>query len=254
LQIFLAAAPEQLQAAMKHTNRLAHAAYRIGKSGRLEGGKLPGSTRGGLLLLSDLGCGIVYDPALLSREIARECAGRGFAGVAADFELPPSRDKVHLLRELRDLMGRSGRKLYLPEVYGKYLPNACILICTALSGGSLQTRLEEAVNTWGKDHIALDLQRLRMVFSLPCPSGCGRPLSQRELEEMKENQGKQTFYSADLCAKYFTCAENGQSRFVLFDDEETLEKKIRIGSSLGIQTGFFMYPEVEDLLPRLFAK
>ena len=42
--------------------------------------------------------------------------------------------------------------------------------------------------------------------------------------------------------------------FVLFDDAETLRRKIRLGRSLGCAAAFLMFPEVEDLLPSLFPR
>ena len=62
------------------------------------------------------------------------------------------------------------------------------------------------------------------------------------------------FYSADLCARYFTCIREGDSHFVLFDDAGTITRKIQAGQALGIPTGFLLYPETEDLLPQLFGR
>ena len=76
-----------------------------------------------------------------------------------------------------------------------------------------------------------------------------------ELAELLERRRPSVFYSGDLCARYFTTtAENGESRFILFDDADTLRRKIRLGQELGIGAGFLMYPEVEDLLPELFGQ
>lgn len=129
-----------------------------------------------------------------------------------------------------------------------------MLVCTALSGGSLRQRLEEAGQAFGQKRLALDLQRLRMSFPLPCPSGEGKALSGEELEEMMAQRQPSVFYSGDLCAKYFTSTQEGESRFVLFDDAGTLRRKMQLGRELGIATGLLMYPEVEDILPELFGR
>ena len=129
-----------------------------------------------------------------------------------------------------------------------------MLICTAISGGTLRTRLEEAAGTFGIQRLALDLQRLRMSFPLPCPTGEGEPLSGEVLSELLSRKGPGVFYSADLCARYFTSTGDGESRFVLFDDAGTLRRKIQMGNELGVGTGFLMYPEVSDLLPELFRR
>ncbi len=62
------------------------------------------------------------------------------------------------------------------------------------------------------------------------------------------------FYSHDLCAKYFTFTDVEESRFVLFDDADTLRRKLRMGQDLGFTAGFLMYPEVEDILPELLTQ
>ena len=127
-----------------------------------------------------------------------------------------------------------------------------MLICTALSGGNLRQRLEECARRFGRERLALDLQRLRMSFPLPCPTGEGAVLTGGELEEMMRQPS--VFYSGDLCAKYFTFTEAEEGRFVLFDDGDTLRRKIRLGQEMGIGAGFLMYPEAEDLLPELFDR
>ena len=98
------------------------------------------------------------------------------------------------------------------------------------------------------------LQRLRMDFPLPCPSGEGLPLTVEALAALMAEKRPAVFYSADLCARYFTCLREGESHFILFDDAHTISRKIQAGNALGIPTGFLLYPEAEDLLPQLFTR
>ena len=126
-----------------------------------------------------------------------------------------------------------------------------MLLCTALSGGSLQGRLEETCAAYGAQRLALDLERLMMDFPLTCPSGEGIRLSREELAIRM--QGRSVFYAEDLCARYFTYRRGGQTHFVLFDDAGTLRRKIEMGQALGIREGFVMLPEVEDLTGSLFT-
>ena len=237
MQIYLATTPENLREALRYTDRAAHVAYRVGRDGHLTRQNLLARTQGGLMVLGDQDCGAIRDSGALVREVWRECGNRGFPGVLADFEQPPSADRTAFL-----------------EAYGQQVPRARVLICTAISGGTLRTRLEEAAGTFGIQRLALDLQRLRMSFPLPCPTGEGEPLSGEALSELLSRKGPGVFYSADLCAKYFTSTGDGESRFVLFDDAGTLRRKIQMGNELGIGTGFLMYPEVSDLLPELFRR
>ena len=146
----------------------------------------------------------------------------------------------------------SPRPVYVPESYAA-ASGAIPLICTAISGGNFVQRLQEAAA--GRDRaggLALDVQRLRMDFTLPAQSGEGRPLSGRELQDLLDRESPSVFFSQDLCARYFTYARDGETHFVLFDDADTLSQKLRTGGNMGFAAAFLMYPEVQDLLPKLF--
>jgi len=254
VQLFLAATPDKLREAARYTDRLAHVAYRVGQDGRLARQNLLARTRGGLMVLGDWDCGAIRDAPALCRDVWRECGNRGFAGVTADFERPPSPDRTAFLVALGIVLARNNKRLYVPEAYGRQVPQAAVLVCTAISGGNLRQRLEEAAQSFGRQRLALDLQRLRMRFPLPCPSGEGTPLEAQELTDLLERRQPAVFYSGDLCARYFSTTGNGESSFVLFDDAGTLRRKIQLGQELGAAAAFLMYPEVEDLLPELFGQ
>lgn len=254
MQLYLAVTPDKLPEAARFTNRLAHVAYRVGQDGRLNRRDLLARTRGGLMVLGDHDCGPVRDIQVLCRDVWRECGNRGYGGVLADFEQPAATDRTAFLDVLSRVLSRNGKVLFVPEAYGSQVPQASVLICTALSGGNLHQRLEEGIRQFGRERVVLDLQRLRMSFPLPCPSGEGEPLSRERLAEMLAEKRQSVFYSGDLCAKYFTFIDNENSRFVVYDDVDTLRRKMQLGQELGIGTGFIMYPETEDLLPEIFGR
>ena len=253
LQVFLSVAPRDVRAALQYHNCLAHAAYRVGEDARLLRQNLV-QCRGGLLSLSDFQCPPIPLPEALCQEIVRECNLRSYGGVLADFEGPVSPDRLAFLEKLCAAMARTGRRLYLPEVYALQVPGSTAVICTALSGGTFQQRLEEAVRRFGRSQTALDVERLAMDFSLPAPSGAGAPLEQGALQALLREKEPATFYSRDLCARYFTYAQEGKTHFVLFDDADTLRQKIRAGREMGLCAAFLVYPEVRDLLPALFPR
>lgn len=250
MRVYLVAEPRDLRSAMGRSRHIACAAYGIGPEGRLTRQRL-GRAQGGLMALHDRDCGPIRAPVMLCRDIWAECASRGFGGVLADLEQPPSPDRVRFLQRLSQLLTQNGRQLFVPEHYGGDVPQAAVVISTALSGGCLRERLEEARCRFGP-RLALDLQRLRMSFPLPCPTGEGCPLTGEELHGLLQGQRSEVFFSRDLCAKYFTCPWEDNARFVLFDDGETLGEKLRLGRELGITAGFLLYPEVADLPQELF--
>lgn len=245
MQIYLAVTPGQYQTAAAHTRSLAHAAYRIGPGSVLLRQDLPQQVRGGLLSVSDRAAPLIEAPEQLCAAALRECRRRSYAGVVLDFEAPPT-PKRRQFAEM--LAGKT--TLYVPERYRT--PGAVVLIGTAVSGGNFRQRLQEAAEQFGAGHMALDVERLRMDFTLPARNGTGVPLTGAELKALMDRERPAVFFSRDLCARYFTYLKGREIHFVLFDDAETLLEKLRFGRQLGCQAAFLLYPEVSDLLPKLF--
>lgn len=132
--------------------------------------------------------------------------------------------------KLTELAQTLGPKLLVPEIWKQVLPQAGILISSALSGGTLRERFKEAAlempgRCW------LKLEPVRMRFSLPCPTGCGTALSQEVLD--KKLAGKRTFFSEDLCCRYAYDLEHGAA-MILYDTRTTLAEK----AGMAKETGF----------------
>ena len=250
MQIYLAVTPAEAQEAARFRCSLAHVAYCIGPDSTLLRQNLLLQTRGGLLSVTDRDAPFIASPEQLAAAALRECGRRGYGGVLLDFEQPPAPDRLAFAQALAKRL--APRPLYVPEGYAS-VPGAVSLVCTALSGGSFVQYLREtAAARGGPGTLALDVQRLRMDFPLPARSGEGSPLSQQEFQALMDRESPAVFFSQDLCARYFTYTRDGETHFVLFDDAETLQQKLRAGSAMGFSAAFLMYPEVRDLLPRLF--
>ena len=253
MQIFLSAVPEEAQAAAKTGRTLAHVAYRIGPDSTLLRQRLLLQTRGGLLSVSDREAPVVEDPEALCQAVLRECGRRSYSGVVLDFEERPRRDLLSFAAQLSRKLMETRRTLYVPEAYSSAGEYAVILICTAISGGNFQERLQQVLGQYGgSGRLALDVQRLRMDFHLPARSGQGQPLEQGAFHQLMDQESPSVFFSQDLCARYFTYAREGQTHFVLFDDAGTLQQKLRIGTALGFSAAFFMWPEIQDIAQDLF--
>lgn len=250
MQLYLAAVPEQRQAAASYRQALAHVAYRIGPESSLLSRPLPSGLRGGLLSLSDADAPPIQDPERLSAALVRECQRRHFQGVLLDFERTPSEDRLRFIRCLAQALGRE-LLLFLPPACQEAAPGACSLLNTALSGGTFADFLHAQKNP---ERCALDVERLRMDFALPARSGRGTPLSPAAFQQLMEQRHPTVFFSKALCARYFTYFQEERLHLVLFDDAETIRQKLRLGRSMGFHSAFLMYPEVSDLLPALFPR
>lgn len=168
--------------------------------------------------------------------------------MVCDFEagrLPPLEQVV---RELGGQCRRRNWTLIVPEQYGHCSEHALVMISSALSGGSLRQRLQEAQERFGRDRVALALQRVAEDFFLPSPSGSGTPLSQDELHRRIHQLSPSIFFSQELCARYFTyMSRESGAHFVLFDDGATLRRKLEAAQSLDIRTVLAPWPEIADV-------
>jgi len=255
VQIYIAVTPEAYQSAAGYCRTFAHVAYRIGPDSTLLRQNLLMQVRGGLLSVSDRNAPVIEQPEKLCAAVLRECGRRGYSGALLDFEQPVSRDRVAFAEQLGRSLAATRRCLYVPEHYAHSVSSAIPLICTALSGGNFTERLKEAAALRGSaGRLALDVQRLRMDFRLPAKSGTGTPISADELQKLMERESPSVFFSQDLCARYFTYLRDGEAHFVLFDDADTLNQKLQIGSSLGFSAAFFMWPEIDDIAGRLHLR
>lgn len=252
MQIYLAVTPGDFRDASRFTRSFSHVAYRIGPESTLLRHNLLLQTKGGLLSLSDRDAPIVTDPDLLAQAVVRECSRRSYGGAVLDFEGQPRKDLQEFAGALVKKRGKLG--LFVPEVYVDAAPSAAPMICTALSGGNYALRMNETAARFGAGHFALDVERLTMDFLLPSPTGQGQPLSREEFTRLAEQESPTVFFSESLCARYFTYTREGKSHFVLFDDADTLARKLHLGQAAGAGAAFFQYPEVRDLLPALFRK
>ncbi|MBQ9347052.1 MAG: hypothetical protein IJT94_06880 [Oscillibacter sp.] len=205
--------------------------------------------RRNLLSLTDRDAPAVEQPEVLCGYVSRECARRGYAGAALDFEGTPRDDLCAFAVCLSRRFGETGRRLYVPESYADAAPESVMLLCTALSGGNFEERLREAVEARGGDRLALDVQRLRMDFSLPARTGEGEPLDAEAFRELSE--GKSVYFSPDLCARYFTFTQGGAAHFVLFDDADTINRKLDLGRRYGVRAALLQWPEIADIAGEL---
>lgn len=224
-----------------------HMAYRVGRGPHLFRSGETGTVRGGMMMLDGRGCDGVGSPGPFCQEVVRECAARNFSGVICDFEGQPNSLLTAILRGLEDGLSRRGWTLHVPEHYGRLVPGARVMISSALSGGSLELRLREAMERFGGGRVTLALQRTAEDFLLPAPGGSGTPLSREELRQKLERLRPSVFFSRELCARYFTyTTREGRPHFVLFDDPDTLRQKLEVARRLGLHTFLAAWPEVED--------
>lgn len=169
------------------------------------------------------------------------------AGIFADSERDCT--AVHDFLAAMDLLCTQRKiPLFVPYCQADCVQNAFLVVDTALSGGSLWERFQ-ALHSQYPGRIAADLRKISRDFLLPAPDTEGERLKDDAREALCARTGAQTFFSRELCARYFTymdAQENGH--FVLFDDADTLKEKCKCLDLLGISPIFARYAEVKEII------
>lgn len=253
-RLFLAAPPGMYSAAAASGHPVACLSYRIGSGGQLLRAGDPVSHPGWLMVISADHWDGAGNPGRLSGTIVRECAARGFSGILLDSDDPLSPALGAVIGQLEQAAGRNRWDLFVPEHCAAAARYAKLLLSSALSGGSLAVRLKRAAEQYGARRLALCAERSAQDFPLPAPGGTGRALTQAQLRQLRAGLSPAVFFSDSLCAQYFTYAgQDGRPRFVLFDNADSLRKKLMLARSLGIPNAFLTYPEVEEILPGILT-
>ncbi len=144
LTLILSTPPDRLQQARETQLPIAHMAYRIGGGPHLFRSSQPVVPRGGLMALDDCGFDGRGEPGSFCREVVQECLARQFSGVLCDLEGEHTDALARLLERLGKACAQQGLTCYVPEAFGEKVPSARVLLSSALSGGTLSQRLEEA--------------------------------------------------------------------------------------------------------------
>ena len=217
--------------------------YRVGEKGTLQRAQLSLSGRGGLMGIFEAPGLSAAQPDRLARDIQAECGRRGFGGVVLDFH--PAEDALPRLESLCAALQRLQVRYFLPEALAGCGGEAAMIIApAAVSGGSFQQMLEALVSRYGAESLCLDLVRTCSDFTMPSYDPDGKPLSPAEFRQLREIYQPQSFFSPQLCCKYFTYRkQNGGAHFVLFDDEHTAAQKLWAICDMGISHVFLLYSE-----------
>ncbi|MDO4270330.1 MAG: hypothetical protein Q4C72_05300 [Eubacteriales bacterium] len=235
--------------AASHGLPVLHLCLGITPGGALERLQLPTAQTRCLLGLCDPPAELAACNAdRLAADLVFEANRASALGVFADFEHDTPRGRT-LLAAFDAALHEAGIPFYVPLSCGRALEHAILTMPTALSGGSLTAYVSSLQGIYGAARVAAFLQPVSQDFTLPSASPNGRLLTEKERGALLEQTGSQTFFSRELCAKYFTYTDReGAAHFVLYDDASTLEAKLAQLSGCGVQTVFALFPDAEQLL------
>ena len=207
--------------------------HRIGPAGQLLHLNASPSPRGGVMVVCDSRESPIGSPHTLCSALLKECLRHNPRGLLLDLEHRCTL-YARLIPLLSPKLSRLGITLFLPEFLAHHVPDCRVLIPCALSGGSLALRLREAVEQYGPKRVIACLESTAEEFTLPCPTGAGRPLTPEQLTALLREQHPHPHFSPALCTRYFTFFRGDTLHLVLCDDADCLREKHTCARQCGI--------------------
>lgn len=227
-KIYLLASPEELCEAMKTGMRLAPAAFRFGENGELF--------------------------------IRKDIPDIGECCFAIDCDAVTPNTPLNIDDRMEDviLFGKGAgyvcREMRRMGINAFASCDNCpdgvpAVVSTAVSGGTVKSFIMDSRTGYGR--IAVMAEVTRMRFTLPEMSGVGKSLTCDELVSLAGSFGGHPFFSEKLMACYFSYSDPGGTHFVLYDNSESMERKLKLMKELGVELIFLNYPDVKEMLPSL---
>lgn len=251
--LILAAPLEHMDAAEATGLDVARMIYRIGRGYHLYKAHAANHVKGGLMVLDTDGYTGGGPASALVGEILFECDKRGYNGIVLDIGRSPVSMLQYLTAYLASETQKRSLRFFVPESLHSAGENAVVLIPTALSGGTLTGHIGEAADKYGISRIALEIERVRMDFTLPAANGSGKELSAYELDALIEQHKTQSFFSKDLYAYYFNYRDKKGTHFVLYDNGASIKRKLQAAGSAGVENAFLFYPHVADIIDKIIT-
>lgn len=121
-------------------------------------------------------------------------------------------------------------KTLIPEALAGGFPQNPVLISSQLCGGRLEERLQDALEIYG-DRVFFLIDPMRHLVPLPCPNAEPILIGSDESKELRHRFP--SFYTDAFCCQY--CVDTDAKGVHLFDTDTTIEKKLHIAQSLGIE-------------------
>ena len=91
--------------------------------------------------------------------------------------------------------------------------------------------------------------------AFPCRPGIdpGEALSAQEFFRLQREYEPVSFFSQELCARYFTYRQGQETYFVLYDDPSTVSSKLNRARRMGLGAAFVLYRDFGPLCRTFLA-
>jgi hypothetical protein len=249
-KIIIATPPENAHT-VENSGIAAHMSYRIGHGFRLYRSRRASDIRGGFMVLDTGGFTGGGPLASLTADVIGECVKRAFTGIVINAGGSTSPSQISLSASLAKAAEKHGLAYFVPEALAETGTHTIVRISAAISGGTLKRRLSDAIEKYGADRMAVEVERILMDFTLPTLSGVGGELSNDEFRRLIDRYNPKSFFSSDLMVNYFTYHDNQGTHVVLHDNAESLRRKLAALPDFGIEYAFLFYPRIADIFDEI---
>lgn len=220
----------------------AHTGFLVKSDGHLYSESGNSSISGGMMLISFECQPRVRSYDRLLSETVFVFRKKGFSGIIIDGPdgIDISQYLVRMFKGLtKNLIVSSG----IPS------PSGCVkAVSSAVSGGTLRQMLLDSIRAYGLKNICIAAELIRADFTLPAMDGKCSYMTLDETMSLIKRYKTPSFYSHDLETNYFSYKRDGKAHMVLYDNSESMIRKITLASSLGITKCLISYSDTKHII------
>lgn len=188
-----------------------------------------------------------YPPSETLAHCIAQYAATIHSGIFCDFDQPVRAFWGDLLQFLDPVCVAFGLSLFVPQAYADAAPHGYILVRSDLSGGYFPKYAQECAAKY-PNRAVLELRPASAEFVLPSPSGVGTSITPALRKQLLETHDASVFFSPDLLCSYFAFWDAKELHMVLYDTQETIQKKLACAEEAGFRAAIGLHQELRCTL------
>ena len=175
-----------------------------------------------------------------------ECKKRGYSAVFLDTDELPKSENSNIFSKVSATLEKRGLSTFCPLTFANICPRSVPVADGTITGGFFKDELAN----FKKKHrrIGISISRIISRFEMPVSDADGVSLSPMEFKRFVQAFDGNIFFSPQLMTNYFLFSSgSNKCEYILFDDADTISKKLRTAKELGFSDAFLVQREISDI-------
>lgn len=241
MNIYMLCSPEESTHSFKFPTYIGYFSYIARGKNLLLSEKFSDNTSGDMMVVS-----MQNADESVTLPIYDECKRRGYSAVFLDTDELPKKENSNIFSKVSASLEKHGLSTFCPLAFANFCPRSIPVADGTVTGGVFE---DELANFKKRHHrIGISISRIISRFEMPVSDAEGTLLTPTDLRRFLQAFDGNIFFSPQLMTNYFLLSTCGSKcRYILFDDADTISKKLRTAKKLGFSDVFLIQREISDI-------